>query len=283
MKCEICKEKEADHVHYIKWLEKPMNGNHRVIAKKHPELFQDVCTLCHAKIHDIEPKMDELKKNVVIRDRLLKQKIVVENQLKGFGNIELKVPDFWNQQSKIINSEIRKFDKEIKKLINSGEYLIWNWLKNIKGISEITAAKFISYIDIDNTPTISALWRYCGLDPNYIRRRKGMTQEEAKRCGNPYLKKEILGILSGNFIKQRTPIYRDIYDNIKEKELKDGLTKGHADKRAKRKMSQIFLSHLWVIWRKLEGLEVTEPYSKSILGHDHYIHPPFMEVVSESQ
>lgn len=41
----------------------------------------------------------------------------------------------------------------------------------------------------------------------------------------------------------------------------------HIHARAERKTVKLFLSHLWVEWRKLEGLPVTEPYSIAVLHH----------------
>jgi len=49
---------------------------------------------------------------------------------------------------------------------------------------------------------------------------------------------------------------------------------GKATKMARRKMIKIFLSHLWVTWRKMEGLSVTKPYIFEIGGHSDYIEPP---------
>lgn len=49
---------------------------------------------------------------------------------------------------------------------------------------------------------------------------------------------------------------------------------GHVDNAARRKMVKIFLSHLWLVWREAEGLEVSAPY---IIAHDEkhtrYIDP----------
>jgi len=43
---------------------------------------------------------------------------------------------------------------------------------------------------------------------------------------------------------------------------------GHIRNRALRKVSKLFLSHFWVTWREMEGLEVTDPYVGKLLGHD---------------
>jgi len=39
-------------------------------------------------------------------------------------------------------------------------------------------------------------------------------------------------------------------------------------------MVKIFLQHLWVTWREIEGLPVSDPYSISIMGHAKYIMAP---------
>lgn len=41
---------------------------------------------------------------------------------------------------------------------------------------------------------------------------------------------------------------------------------GHRDRAAKRYMMKMFLADLWVVWRKIEGLPVTEPYAVAVLG-----------------
>jgi hypothetical protein len=123
------------------------------------------------------------------------------------------------------------------------------------------------------------------LDATHVKRTNKISEEEALKFGNPYLKKELLGILGDNFIKQRTPIYRKIYEEEKERQLerhKNGecerctklkLNKkpGHAHAMARRKAVKIFVSHLWQEWRKLEGLSVSEPYSIAILNHSQKI------------
>jgi len=85
---------------------------------------------------------------------------------------------------------------------------------------------------------------------------------------------------SSSFIKQpaEKSKYRKLYDQIKkaerqkhpEKIVKDGRTlysDGHINNRTMRKVSKIFLAHLWQTWRRQQGLEATEPYAKQLLGH----------------
>lgn len=268
MICEICNEREATDEHH-------KDNNHK---NNKPENKQMLCTKCHAELHGISAKKSELKRLVIMRDRAIRIRNALTNQDRNFSRIEYAVPEMWGIEMKGWNKVIKGYEKEIKKLIENNGYPIWEWLKNIKGISYNTAAKLISYIDIKNTPTISALWRYCGLDASHIKRTRKISQKEAKMFGNPYLKKEMMGILADNFIKQRTPVYRKIYDDEKRKEQartdeNKPKSKMHIHLRAKRVMAKIFLSHLWQEWRRLEKLPVTEPYSLAILKHEHKIEP----------
>jgi hypothetical protein len=47
----------------------------------------------------------------------------------------------------------------------------------------------------------------------------------------------------------------------------------HVDNAARRYMVKIFLSHLWEVWRKEEGLPVREPYAITNLGHQTKFDP----------
>ncbi len=98
------------------------------------------------------------------------------------------------------------------------------------------------------------------------------------------------------FIKQGD-LYRKLYDDFKSVyEERDDLkaeinakkgkqAKGkkgavvettgrlHVDKMAMRKTVKVFLQHLWVQWRTLENLPVSNPYVIDRLGHTDYIKP----------
>lgn len=290
-KCEKCGEREVTDVHLLKEFQDEVDTkNHQLVAEKHPEYFMNLCSLCHAKIHGNDPKKSDLKRLVVLRDRIIKIQTALENQQDGFAGIELKVPNLWRKALKRWRREGDSIENKIKRKLKSGDYPIYEkWLKNIKGIAEITAAKLIAYINLEDSPTVSSLWRYCGLDATHIKRSNGISEEEAKRYGVPYLKKELLGVLGDNFIRERTPVYRDIYDRVKEKELElmeehgEGVeigdkttveSRGHAHNRARRKAVKIFVSHYWTIGRQLEGMDTRPPYVHEKLKHDNYIKPP---------
>jgi hypothetical protein len=263
-KCRKCSKREATDLHHID--EDRKNND--------PTNLQELCALCHAKLHGISPKKSELKRLVIFRDRATRIRIALDNQVRGFSKIEYLVPTLWQEERRGWHKAVKRLEKEIKATIDSGDYPIWDWLKEIKGISHTTAAKLIAHIDIHNSPTVSALWRYCGLDATHIKRKKGMKKEKALKFGNPCLKKEFRGVLADSFIKQRTLGYREIYDSEKERQIQvNGLTKGHAHNRAKRKMVKIFIEHLWVQWRQMEGLSTRKPFVIERLGHANYLRP----------
>jgi len=74
--------------------------------------------------------------------------------------------------------------------------------------------------------------------------------------------------------KPRKSYYRYLYDRIKHYYTVkwDGkLSKGHIRMRSMLWTVSLFASHLWEVWRRLEGLPVTEPYPIAKLGHTKFI------------
>ncbi len=58
-----------------------------------------------------------------------------------------------------------------------------------------------------------------------------------------------------------------------ETKIKIMLSKGHIEARARRKMVKLFLSHYWLMARKLKKLPISEPYVIEKLGHSHFTTP----------
>ena len=102
--------------------------------------------------------------------------------------------------------------------------------------------------------------------------------------------KAICYLIGEQFIIQQTPVYVDIY-YIEKKAMRRDCpepipnpdksspwptinTDSHIHRKARRKAVKIFLSHLWLIWRGLEGLPVSKPYAEQILGHTNIVPPP---------
>lgn len=55
-----------------------------------------------------------------------------------------------------------------------------------------------------------------------------------------------------------------------------GWTEGRKHMAALRLTAKLFMSHLWEVWRRAEGLPVPEPYVFAMLGHTHKIRPEDM-------
>lgn len=254
--CKICKKKEAVDIHH-------KDENHKNNAKKN---LQPVCTLCHAKIHGISPKKSEMRRLVTLYTRTVKARIAIEHQVRAFGNIEMVVPKYFLELQQSLDKKCDEYEKEIKNLLKSGDYPIWDWLKSVKGVSHLLSAKLIAYIDIANTPTVSALWSYCGQAPGQ-RLKKGQ-----KANWNPDLKSYVYQ-LGDSFVKQskkKDSIYGKAYvESKKMYEQREDLNKCQRHRYAMKRARKLFLSHLWETWRKLENLPVTEPY---ILGKGHHEH-----------
>lgn len=165
---------------------------------------------------------------------------------------------------------------------------VYDWLVGIKGIGPHTAAKLIAYIDDPAMfATVSKLWRFAGyavIDGKREYREKGVTAHYSTR-----LKCEVW-LAVEQFIRHQTPVYADAYYAHKAKlrelhpePVKENGTSRYTDMHihlmAMRKVAKMFLQHLWVTWRTIDGLPVSEPYAFAIAGHDpaHYIAPPTNE------
>lgn len=173
---------------------------------------------------------------------------------------------------------------------------IWTeWLLGVRGVGPKMAGVIVTEIDIRKCNSISALWKYAGLDvvvyekdgemveegrcrkkPHLVEKtyttREGTEEKTVGIAFNPRLKTKMIGVLGASFIKLGGP-YREIYDNYKHrlenhpKHMEK--TKGHRHAMAVRYMIKEFLADLWTEWRTLEGLEVRPRYNEEKLGIYH--------------
>jgi hypothetical protein len=160
------------------------------------------------------------------------------------------------------------------------------FLKKIKGIGPAMAAGLIAEIgDISRFENVSDLYAYFGVhvkDGACVWRKKG----EAANW-NSTGRMFICELVPTQFIRQKTPVYRAIYEDEKDrctkmfeadqkKHKSDRRIKNrmHAERRARRKTGKIFLHHLWKAWRTLEGLPVPLPWPLAEGGHSKEILPP---------
>jgi len=174
---------------------------------------------------------------------------------------------------KKLESEARKVCEEFVERSEIWEY----FLKDIRGIGPILAAGIVRYFDPTKTKHISSFWKFAGL---HVEDGKAPTRKKGSKTDfNPNVR-TLCWVIGDVFIKTRSPYY-EIYKRELERQLNKEYPKGylhklypkiysesdtklkppHARARARRYMVKKFLADLWVAWRKLFNLPVTEPYS----------------------
>jgi hypothetical protein len=167
---------------------------------------------------------------------------------------------------------------------------IWEkHLKSVTGCGPAMAGVLVALIDIRKAPYVSSLWAFAGLDvaadgkgrsrrkEHLIKRtytnRDGQEDTRDSITFDPLLKTKLVGVLGGCLMRSGNAYYKGIYDNYKNRlehrpDWK-GTTPGHRHRAAVRYMVKLFLADLWVAWRQLEGLPVTQTYAEAKLGIVH--------------
>ena len=205
--------------------------------------------------------------------------------------------------------DLRKLERGARKLtIEYGEMVgpIWTCLRTVRGLKAgADLVRLLARIDdIGKFARISNLWAFAGfaVRDGEIDHYKG-----GKKGSYDKVLKSIALRIADQFVRQRTPVYREAYEEYYEADrrkhpnvicqhchtafdpeikkcpkCKRGNTlfnllycAAHMDARAKRKVAKLFLGHLWLRWRELEGLSISPPYVQGVLGHTNIIDPPF--------
>lgn len=126
------------------------------------------------------------------------------------------------------------------------------WAKGIRGVGEKSMARLIAEIgsvseasDYDraplDAPNPGKLLAYCGHGEPSRQRRKGMTQAELFKAGNPSAKKRVF-LIAESMLKTGN---RALYDVRREATKDRGWTLGHAHADALRIVGKRFLIELW--------------------------------------
>jgi hypothetical protein len=163
------------------------------------------------------------------------------------------------------------------------------YLSQVRGIGPAMAGCIISEFDIHKSKYPSSLWKYCGLDvapngkgrtrkPEHLvdvvyKDKDGVNQIKKSITFNPFIKTKMVGVLSSCFLRNNNEKYVKVYQDYKNR-LNN--TEGHKDKTlfhinnmAKRYMIKMFLQDLYVVWRTMEGLEVSAPWNEVHNNHKH--------------
>jgi len=218
--------------------------------------------------------MDDYLNNLVqMRDKIQRERKRFDNRIRAIqqgrdepSEGELEIYEIYFNRFKSIEEEIDCFVKDHVKDIP-----IYPFIVSVKGIGPLLAAQIISQIDITKADTVSSLWKYAGYgvtDGKADRPRKGQ-----KLTYNKHLK-TIFYKVGVQFLRNDSP-YRLYYDKAKEyyQANRTDWTAGHIHNASLRKMIKLFISHLWHVWRELEGLPTRLLYVQEKLGHDHIITP----------
>ncbi len=203
--------------------------------------------------------------------------------------VEIAISAHAEPKRKEADKLIAKLAKEVRPLP------VWaKWMKHVRGLGDTLAVQLIAHIQpIRDFENVAKLWAYAGykvVDGEAERRQRGKQSR-----WNPDLKL-VCYQLGDCFVKAGGP-YRELYDRYKARDRavhpepvpkvdtkgqpvkdRDGkawklYTPGHMHKRAMRYAVKLFLSHLWQVWRELEGLPVRAPYPIEVLGHGTIISP----------
>lgn len=236
---------------------------------------------------------------------LQKLRIMTGNRATN-TNAELTADDrlFVEVRSESLHRLERHELKNIDRMLS--KFPISKWLLAQKGCGPTMSACLIAEVDIEKADTISALWQYCGLgmraDGTVQRRVKG-----EKNDYNSFLRTKVVGVLADCMIKAKSD-WVDFYLNYKTrkqntlvdvcmacegtKRLLQGENKGspctncgatggpapwgksdgHRHRAAIRYMMKQFLKALWIEWRTIEQLPVTEDYATAMLNRRHGDH-----------
>ena len=205
----------------------------------------------------------------------------------------------------LLREEEHNFDVHVKECLS--HFKIWSHLKDIPGVGPKMGGVLIAEINIHKANTVSALWKWSGLDvahdgrgrskrkehlvPRDYINKDGKPDVKQSITYNPFLKTKLMGVLADNFMRQNAE-YKAIYDNMRHRydhhakygeqndvskanaaklkeEGKYASSPGHRHWMAKRYMVKIFLQNLYMTWREMENLPVRPPYNEEKLGRKH--------------
>jgi hypothetical protein len=166
------------------------------------------------------------------------------------------------------------------------QHTAWFWLKNIRGVAEVSAACVVGHIDIARPRHVSSLWRYAGYGVDPETGQRDRPTKGKKLVYNRKLKSMVYRLMT-NQIRLNGP-YAQIYRNAKHTYLTtrgpdsgldtkhpDFWSLKHCDEAARRKASKIFLSHLYQVWRTAEGLPTDSPWIMEHGRSGHALIDPF--------
>jgi len=213
-----------------------------LIAKNKPDEFY--------KFNEADILTCQIK--LTFRNRCTTEQNMVREKLRLFAlknQVELLNLDGYKgklleQKEGVIKSLQAEFEgqtKTLDKLVKKHPY--WrNYFKEIKGIGPAVAGGLIAEINIRNTSTKYDLCSYAGM-----KKKKGNQNfnHKLKRC---------LYFFADGIIKHRTPVWRDLYDNIKVyyREKHSNWSKGKVENYTRKFVQTKFLIE---VYKRMKGIK----------------------------
>jgi len=286
--CALCEEHRASDVHHL-------NGNH---SDDRPENLAPACKLCHDEIHGITAQLNDLTLLVRQYYNIQEMRVAMSQRLQAHHKLGYYVKQSGETHDRLL--ELEKHVGGIVAKMVKDEPIYNAWLKHVKGIGPALSAAIITRIgSIDRFESISSLWAYSGLDVRNGRARQRCNSKTID--WNTDLKAIIAYKVPSQFVKLPSSFGRKLYDEYKAfyervhdercptwsdpnavinkigtkatVGRKGCSRKGHIHNMTKRKVGKVFLACLWLAWRKLERLPISEPYSTRSPNHSHVITP----------
>ncbi len=281
---DIQKERIAVGNRIISYFRLAMGLNPKVLASDEDEEKDELLDSALAEYYRIREEYEnvQLRSGVTPRVSTILQR--VSNRSYILSETEWTLCDLYRS---IFNSETqlcKRIEKEVMK------HPMWDaFFKDVRGCGALMAAVCLAYFDPYKARHCSSFWKYAGLDTVHTvdkngkhvvqGRNKSHTEmrsyidkngKEAQKVSityEPFVKTKLIGVLGSSFIKLGGK-YRNIYDGYKDRlsQEREDLTPSHRHNMAVRYMIKMFLRDMWVAWRTLEGLPISEPYEVAYLG-----------------
>jgi len=287
MECYLCGEnlKKEDFI-----------DNHHPNKKNKPNWTKPTHHICHLIHHNIYPKnYNILRQLVEAKKSYQKKRIEISHQILALKKLGLKPSKTDEEISKLILKKEHDITEEYMEIVRC--LTLWkDWSKAVYGLGENLFGQLIAYIsDISRFEKISNLWSYFGyglyddkiqsLKTGYKHNfdcRKRSLMFNIVNCFIKHNQKSYYGKLYYKFKQKYKEKYPEPISNNNGNGFKQNYTDMHIHLMSIRKVSKVFLKDLWIVWRTLEDLPISQPYEVEYLGCKQYQIPYFNHTSAET-
>lgn len=164
------------------------------------------------------PEHHPLRYLTDLYDQAQKLRIGVDNRIRAAsqgadgGDPDPELREVATDMLAVERKIFRRMKREIK------DHPAWPWMEGVKGIGPTLGTKILGLIgQIETFDTVSKLWAFSGYA---VRDGKRERPVKGKKIGYSVRLKTALYLAGDSFVKSRSP-YRDLYDDRKERYLRD--------------------------------------------------------------